>query len=600
MNTSFKDKLQLILRRAASAFMRYPASMTCAILLAFMGILSVEESTLLSTSLRTSLSLGFMMGLTLNLFVNAIFQRTGMHDKRKLFFEVFWFLVSLGVGLLIDRKDDIPNMTTIRMVIAFAIFGLLFLFAISHKNSRLNYSQTLFMSIKALSIAILYTLVMLAGTNLILLAVKQLLFNELSYKINSEVSILCALIGYAFFLGHLPRLNDQESDETIQKSYHIPKFIEVLFLYILVPIIAIMTLVLFVWCLRIVFTGHWPTFGEVSGIFASYGIIGSLLAILLRNNDAPISKIYRRWFPIAAILFMVFFSIAIVLDIQSNYFSALSYFDIMIVVFTLATVITLMLAKPTRLKLISLYASLLLAISVMPLIGANDLVALTQINRLTHALNKNHMIQSNKVIPNPLVNDRDKEIISRTTDDLLSNNDIELKLPSWFDKNALLNYRFETYGFGTNNGFSDTKSLSMSLSELSLDISGYQKLFGGINQRQMDSSQDLSIIAHGKKDYQIKFGTNKPTVIVYDSDGVKKLINADFSKQIDALFNKYGNDKGAQTKDSFGADEMSFKVEGNGISILIVYQYISLIQNNSDLTKTYDLSINCILWSEKP
>ena len=149
-------------------------------------------------------------------------------------------------------------------------------------NSRVLH--ILFHDTQSIFIALLYGLVIMVGASGVAGAIQALLYKGLSSKVYMYISTLSGFLAFTIFIGYFPDFRKGFFDrhrETAQKQ---PRFIEVLFDYIMIPIMLALTLVLILWAGKTILDGMQISFIRLSGIASSYALGGLWLHIMVTHH----------------------------------------------------------------------------------------------------------------------------------------------------------------------------------------------------------------------------------------------------------------------------------------------------------------------------
>ena len=117
------------------------------------------------------------------------------------------------------------------------------LFAARQKENQ-SLSRTIFMIQKSFFIALIYGIVLLAGTSSVAGAIQGLLYPAMSFKVYQHLGSIIGFVTFLIFLGSLPDFSQTQPDEKHQAAQEQSKFIQLLFSYILVPVTLALTIVL--------------------------------------------------------------------------------------------------------------------------------------------------------------------------------------------------------------------------------------------------------------------------------------------------------------------------------------------------------------------
>jgi hypothetical protein len=144
--------------------------------------------------------------------------------------------------------------------------------------------------------------------------------------------------------------------------------------------------------------GIWPV-GAIGPMVAVYSAWGMAAYMLNMPFDDQMARLYRKLFPFALIVLTPLQLISIYLRLAPYGFTEPRYYLALFAVFSFFCGLYLLIGRARRLHLLPLIAACLLALSLLPAIGAYDVSGQSQRARLTYLLEKNSMLSQNKVTP---------------------------------------------------------------------------------------------------------------------------------------------------------------------------------------------------------
>lgn len=572
-----KSRILNQLRNVADAFMRYPVSILCAAILSIVLFITIERR-YPDSNLISSLILAFGFGIFLNMAIAVALQR---FRKDTL---TFWLVSGAGLAatigvwmLLYFPADSISSIGVARISAASSISFIAFMLIASVKADRYDTNHMVYMTLKSFFISLLYFLVLWAGLSLVAFSVEKLIYSQLDSDIYAHIAIIGMFVSYIFFLANFPCFNKEECDERIQGAIKQPRFIEILLQYILIPIQLILSLVFFIWAIRIVAVGTVATFFEITFIFNAFSIVGIILYFLISHYENFLAKLYRRVFPIAAIVFLAFLTYKIYLEIAEHGLRTNSYFVILLWILTAFSSVLFIFRQKEKNWMCLALACILIGISVMPAIGYEDFPVNMQIARLEWILNKNDMLKDGEIVPNPNISNEDKSTITDTVQYLYSYRNRNNKKPKFLmDKDVNQNFR-QIFGFESNIYIpNNNASIWANLNTNFIDISEYDyAIYENIYSR-------TAVIEGSKGKYEITNTNNgKDYKITIEKNG-KKLIDMKIETFCKDIVEKY-KDQNMDDYKSIDLDvsEMSYKTQEDGLKVMILFSNININYNKS-------------------
>ena len=316
---AFSRSISLIFKGAGKAFRTFPA--TIAFALAFSLVTTVR----IHLEWPQQEPLNFLFGCLHWAFaLGAIFSLALITAERNRIGKPVSFLLAILLGVVaaavtflalylpggyIPEGARIARLSTLsaaRVGVGILISLIVFVLMAGNPDDHSDFAHSTFMMIKAFFIALIYGLVIMGGASGVAGAFQTLLYREMSVKVYQYLGTVVGFLAFAIFVGYFPDFRqgqDAERREVVQKQ---PRFIEILFGVILIPIFLGLTAVLLLWTGRILMTGEWPVFTQLSGIAANYALGGILLHILVAHHDTALAKIHRFAFPLASLIILAF------------------------------------------------------------------------------------------------------------------------------------------------------------------------------------------------------------------------------------------------------------------------------------------------------
>jgi len=159
-------------------------------------------------------------------------------------------------------------------------------------------------------ITVLFASVLFAGLSLAIYSLEVLFKIDISNKVYQNLSVLCyVLFAPVYFLSNVPVKTEMYKQES-----GFDTFFKILGLYIFLPILALYTLILYVYLLQIIIKWELPN-GWVSTLVSILGLGGFLCMFILYplrlQNDNKFVNILSKYFPVVLMPLLVLMSIGI-------------------------------------------------------------------------------------------------------------------------------------------------------------------------------------------------------------------------------------------------------------------------------------------------
>lgn len=617
---SFTRSIMQIVEGAAKAFTSFPASIACALAFTLVTIVRIhldwpenKDYNFLFNCLHWSFAFGAIFSMA------AVTAAQTRSEDRKAFtlaniigllctilvFVVLFFFGGKAPEFGQNGSTMLSDVTQARIVVAMLVSFLAFIVLAGIPKENPDLAKSLFMTHKSFFIATIYGVVLLSGVSGVAGAVQALLYKGMSYKVYSYIAALTGFFTFAVFLGYFPDFCKGELDERREIAEKQPHFIEILFGYVMIPIMIALTIVLILWTGRIIIEGNWPSFIQLSSIATSYAMGGIWLHFMVTHHEAKLASFYRKVYPFTGLLILAFEAWALFVQLQKYGMKTTEYYFGLTWIFAVVSVILLLLLKSAaHVKIISLVGVLSL-ISVLPIVGYNVLPIASQTARLEKLLVSQNMLVDGKLVPAATEPERKiKEGITDSVTFLAYTNDAEL--PAWFEKKFA-----ESEVFKLRFGFKQTwppnediyggdgyyLSTNLYLASGPIDISNYNWVVK--QQKLLNKENSWGEIKSRKGTYQVIWTTNQQNnipLLKITLDG-RVLVEQDLRDYFDKIGIAYP--PGDSRSDSVGLDEMSLKIETPEITALVVFSDVHIGLNIRDDKITHSVNLDAIYLQEK-
>lgn len=551
---------------------RFPITVVISTLLAFF-IIYLNESNMIGNSRETieKIILILGLGIPLTLCIGFIIEK---FFPKNITISILMYVFGLGFLVLyyyvfLNNFRFIP----IGRYIGAMIFLILAFFYIPRLKQKDMYEYYVLDVFSSLAITFVYSFVLYLGTAAIIFTIEQLfdisIKNQLYFYI---FTIVVFVFGVSLFLSKLPNINEKYESNVFNKS------LNVLLLYIVIPLITIYTLILYAYFAKILITMEWPT-GLVSHLVLWYSIIsvGVIFLITPILEDNKVAKLFKVWFPkiVLPVLLMMFVSIYKRVDqygITEN-----RYFGIVLGLWVLGIMLYFSLKKPLKNIIIPISLSIVVLNSVFGPLSSFAISKTSQNNRLEKVLNNNNMISNGKISSNPDISIDDKREISNIVSYFNNNHkldDIKI-LPKGFNVENMedvLGFKYEPYysiQFERDRYF----YYGFNLVDTILDISEYDYY---INMNSWNAS-NLEI-----EDLNIRYNQKNNSLEI--SRGGEKIGEINIKMFVEDIHTNQNTNE-FQGKNIMDYDDMSYKSTVGDLEFNIIFTNVSgRVDTSSNLT----------------
>lgn len=624
MNT-VTQSIRKVFLNAGKSFVNYPAVMVHAILFTIVLLVRTTMNWETQSSydfLLNSLQLTFALGAIFSLAAITYSHRRDLTKNGFLLANILGFVIpAIAFILLYFFGSYVPNWDGIanqnkaitmlasgRMGAGIFISFLAFLLLAGEKEEALDFQSSVFMTMKAFFIALLYGLVILAGVSGVFGAIRTLIYPDLSLNVFGYTASISLFIGFSIFIGYFPNLRKGVKDPHRDVAENQPRFITVLLEFILVPIMLALTVVLIIWALLTIIGGMDTRFINLYSIATSFAFGGLLLHILITKNETSIAKFYKKVFPFAALFILLFEAWALIIQLNKFGLKTTEYLFIIVWIIAFASSILLILKQAKAHRLMVYLTAAFTVVSVLPIVGFTDLPFSQQTNRLETVLKQENMIQGEKIVKAETMPSRaNREKITDSVDFLV--NSTRNNYPNWFEPKKLNYENFQkTLGFApvypdqNPDGQSDGVPTTLTMLPGVMDVSDYQWSISVMNF-QKDAGNGATF--RGKAgEYEIIWnqlidGAIPTLEIKLDN---KTILTEDLTTYVDATLEKYPLGTNAELES--GSQDLIYHVESAEVSVTLVFDTISIFRSAanegaSNQQMNYYLSLATMFLNEK-
>lgn len=614
-----KESVLMVFKGAANALGRFPVSIGSAIAFALVTIIRIqldwsyqEPYNFLFNCLHWSFALGAIFSLA------SITAAQSRFNTKKAFWGaniagvlaiIITFLLLYFLGgqndLITDiRYDVVSILASARVMAAILISLLIFIVLAGYPEEEPNFSRSLFMTHKAFFIAAFYGLVIMGGVSGVAGAFQALVYNDMSSKVYMYIGTIAGLLVYTFFVGYFPDFRKGEPHPKRELAQKQPRFIEILFVYILIPIMLALTIVLLAWAAKTILGGMADSsFIVLSSIATSYAVVGIWLHIMVTESGLALAKFYRKIYPVAALVILAFEAWALIVQLVNSGLKTAEYSFSLLFILTASAAILLIVLKAKAHLPIIVTTCVLAVFAVMPLVGYYALPVTAQTDRLEKLLVSQEILVEDNLIPTKVELEKDVKISITDAVDFLSYSE-NPKLPIWFDENLAQGDVFlEKLGFektwpdydsGNQGGFLGT---SLRLLPEPIDISEYNWV---LDPEAFYGESNNGIKIEGSRgSYKVSWTSNTksgiPSLKIHLDGDV--IIEKDLNDYIDAVTEKYPPREGDSLEANL--EDMSLMVESPELRVFLVFNYTEIIIDPAYDDINYWIDLNAIYIKEK-
>ena len=410
-----KEKFKNLFPDMKKGIERFPVTVIFGLILFIVTIFSIEGSYYKLETWIEYLIIAIPFSATVELIREKYFE----NKNRKFFRAINFFgtILFIFVSKMFFKNyfaGEIINITATILI----FYVLFYLIPIVYRNeNREKYLQSV---VGNQIITIGFALVLFLGFSAIIGTVDVLLVN-LSHTLYIHAFVFSASVfGVIFFVSRL-----KGKDESLE-NYALPKIVEILICYILIPLILIYTAILYLYFAKIIFTLKMPK-GVVSHLVLWYTAFSLFIIIMVTpiTFKNKFAKFYKKFFPMISVPLILLALFSINERIFQYGITENRYLVVILVIWLLFNMILYIVKNDVKWVLISYIFAILIAV-----FSPFNLVTVSinsQNKRLERLLIKNGIIQNGKITnKNDKVSIKSKNEIMSVID-YFYNNTSELK-----------------------------------------------------------------------------------------------------------------------------------------------------------------------------
>ncbi|ODU55977.1 MAG: DUF4153 domain-containing protein [Clostridium sp. SCN 57-10] len=499
------------------------------------------------------------------------------------------------------QRAALSSLIVLRVFVVIFVSLVAFILLMDRSKENDDFAESFFMTHKAFFIALIYGLVLLAGTAGIARAVQSLLYREMSGKVYGYLATLVGLLTFTIFVGYFPDFKKGSEDDRREIAQKQPRFIVILFGYIMVPIVLALTAVLLIWAGKTVLGGTEVSFVRLSAISAAYTIGGLWLHAMLARHDSGVARVYRVVYPAASIVILLFEAWALVGQLRVSGLKVTEYAFLLVWALAAAGSVLLLTRKRDPHRIIAIIVCVLAVVYVLPFVGYRDLPVYAQSKRLEKLLVGEHMLAEGKITPASAEPSLDVRIAVTDAVSYLLRAD-DAKLPSWFPRDLDSESEFKAkLGFEKTWPGSEVPKMYLStnlyMPATAIDVDAYR---WAVSLHDAYGKESNSVTLQGDKGlYQIDWilsGNGVPTVRIM-LDG-RMIVEQSMDVYLQDVVSKYPPAESFSTEAPLA--DMSVKLDTPEIKALLVFDSVSVNVNTESNSTDYWMSLRSIYFSENP
>lgn len=496
----FKGRMQSL----TTAISRFPLTVLFLVLAAIINTLNIQTENVEYVEWMLACFMGALAAAVAQVSYEHFFR-----EKEKMRYVLFVpvLLFALLYYFMIDIESDMFSLKVVVRTVALAFALLMAFIWIPSIKSRLSFSDSFTAGFKSLFTTIMFSIVLGAGILSILSAVNVLLIN-VDYRLFLHASnIVASLFAPLLFLSYIPvylQQNESSSEQInqsaeVDEAISVPKTLEVLLTYIVIPLTMVFTIILALYILMNIGRDFWIN-NLLEPMLVSYAIVVILVMLFIGRLDNKMVVYFRLVFPKILFLIVLLQTVASVIQISEKGLTIGRYYVILFGVFAIIASIIFSIWPKQKNGLVAAVLIVFSLISITPPVDAFTVSKNGQIAFLKATLKNNEMLKGNELQPRSDLPENEQRKIVETVNDLEQNGNI--KEVSFLPDDYQTSTDFESaFGFDPYNDGTIIEEYSYYYfewtEETAVNVSDYQQLikvqFDTLNTSSNEAVQTIEI-----------------------------------------------------------------------------------------------------------
>ena len=434
-----RESLSRSLRGMRESVERYPLTVLFLLGVAVVNGIQIEQN-----QGEERLMFSFLLGAMLSVVGQALYERFRNEVRQRYLWMGLSAILTLVYYWMAGSIDENYLAISIRTSVALFALFVAFIWIPTIRKDDLAFHRRFLAAFQSFFISLIFLVVLAGGVSAIFSAVRYLLFS-LDFKLLAHLlNPIYTVFAPLFFLSLVP--DDRETSANLNRwPISVPVFLDRLLSYVVIPLLAVYTLILAAYVLLNI-TGDFWTDNLLEPLLVSYAIIGIIVLILSYNLDNRWAVLFRRIFPKVLIPIVVFQTIASILRISQMGITHGRYYVILFGLFAAIFGVVFSFMKVRNHGWIAAALLILAALSIVPPIDAFTVSRNNQIAFLEEKLIESNILVGGEIVANEDTSRENKVAITLATTYLedMDYTDEVSYLPETF--NAYIDFE-ETFGF---------------------------------------------------------------------------------------------------------------------------------------------------------
>jgi hypothetical protein len=364
----------------------------------------------------SKLLLTFMVGAFLSAVSQVAYERFFSKISSRFTLMGLVVLLTACYGLIIRPAPKLSMEIEIRTAVA--LFALLIAFIwVPVIKSKVNFNKSFMIAFKSFFNSAFFSGVIFAGISIILTAINLLIFTVNYRAYPHMANLIFVLFAPMYFLSLKPEypgaktLENPQQIEKVNTVSKCPKFLQILISYIIIPLVAVFTLILVIYIIKNINGTFW-TDNLLEPMLVSYAIAVILVYILASEIENKFTVLFRKIFPKILVPIVLFQITASILNSADTGITHTRYYVILFGFYAAAAGVLLSFLPIRKNGVIAALLIVFATVSIVPPVDAFTISRSSQTQTLKNVLEKNHMLKDNQIKPNGSISNNDKKTIT--------------------------------------------------------------------------------------------------------------------------------------------------------------------------------------------
>ena len=392
--SNIKTKIKDLIQNLKQVFLRFPLAcffaLVLTIMISYVILTTIVEHEHLFYSIIIGCGIAILPAFSADLFCHL----RQLKLSQRICCNVAVILMTAICIVVIHANYD-----NIYYILTFLFAALLILLVwpmLGQRNVEMTWNYH-FRLLFAIAVAYVLAFIIILGIGVVLASIAFLFNPDIDNILFVSITVICAFFCPCCIMALMP-INQEEYDKPL--AYN--KFMKVLVLYILLPLVCLEALVLYIYAIKILFAWELPIGGVAYWVF-SYAIASSIVWYLLmpifRSEQPSKLKFLDRGFFISLIPLLVLLFVGLFRRIHDYGFTTNRYIVLVIAIW-FSVISLIMIFRKSR-NVTPLLSSLIV-ISLLALFGPWSMFSLPknlQIKRFEKIVNEYHLLENGKIVP---------------------------------------------------------------------------------------------------------------------------------------------------------------------------------------------------------